>query len=131
VNSLENAVPIHKTLSTLNLAVGIDHAVLNQEWVIVVFPDQDQAHEARRALPALLPSGTRGGGRTFMLPSGGRISVVCALDPLFVPQDKEYTVMFLGWSGASTTGYASMAAWRDRAASRIDLIQTRDVVRGA
>ena len=112
-------------ISTLGIAV--DHALNNREWVIVVCPDSSAVLSTyQQCGGGLLPAGTARGGRTDLLPNGGKVSVVAADTPLFVPEGQPFTVMFLGWGDDIIADAKQMGRWRHDATRILDRIKTRE-----
>lgn len=102
------------SLNIANLRTAIDQAAKSGGWVVVVYPDAETGARARRVLPAMLPEGSSAGGRTALMPGGGKLSVVSAEDEVFDP-GTPVTAMFFGWDVATDRQYRGMAAWRSRA----------------
>jgi hypothetical protein len=105
-------------LSNLRQAVG--YALRREEWVVVLCPTTGAAEKARKALAAVVPEGSFGSGRTFLMPGGIRVSVAVVTDPVFVPEEASFAVMFVGWAGAGENTLAGMNAWRDRASVALE-----------
>jgi len=89
-----------------------------KQWVVAVIPPE-VVKDAQVAMAAVAGDHAFG-GRTIVFPEGGRLSLVLASDPLFIPEDSPFSVMFLGWGGdrkAATTA-KEMTRWRN-AASKV------------
>jgi len=105
-------------LSVLRLAV--EYALKRQIWVVVLCPTGGETENARKSMAALVPDGTTGTGRTFLLPGGVRISVARVSDEIFVPDGTPFALLYAGWSSAGDTSMRGMSSWRDRALSEVD-----------
>lgn len=112
-------------LSILRLAVN--YAYKRKTWVVVLCPTSGETESARKSMAALVPDGTTGSGRTFLLPGGARISVAQVSDDVFVPDGTRFAVLYAGWSAAGDNSLRGMAAWRERAFSEVDYGATEDV----
>lgn len=112
----EVSVSSTRSLDIAALQGALSQALTSQRWVVVVYPKAKEAEAARRDLTALVPDGSSGGGRTTLLPGGGRISIVAANDPPFEP-GADLVVAFHGWGAASSKEYEGMNAWRQRSSS--------------
>ena len=85
-------------------------------WVVVVCPDRGEhirAFDQRGA--SLFPMGSCFVGRTAILPTGGRVSVVSAGDAPFIPPGTPFDVLFFGWEDDLSSDVRHMRLWRDRA----------------
>jgi len=71
-------------------------------------------------MAALVPPGTSGSGRTFLLPDGVRVSVAQVSDAVFVPEGTPFAVLYAGWSTAGDSSLKGMRAWRDRAEAEVE-----------
>lgn len=86
------------------------------EWVVVVVPDASEFLTAYNICAAgALPPGSSLGGRTALLPSGGKVSVVAVGTDPFIPDGEPYTVMFAGWGDDIAADNRRMLLWRQRA----------------
>ena len=63
-------------------------------WWVFVVPTDGQATETRKTLASILPPNASFSGRTALLETGTKLSVVCASDDVF---ENPFTAMFLGW----------------------------------
>jgi hypothetical protein len=109
--SQESNVSANRSLTIASLQDAVQQAVQTGDWIVVVFPTTKASDAARNVLPAMLPEGSSGGGRTSLLPDGARLSVVSSSDIPF-PTPSGFTAMFLGWGGATEKEFAGMATWR-------------------
>jgi hypothetical protein len=101
-------------VATLWTAASI--AARTKEWVIVVVPDGSDFISAFGACAAgALPSGTSLGGRTALLPGGGRLSITPVGQDPFVPTGTLYSVMFAGWGDDIAADNRRMLLWRQGA----------------
>ena len=107
----ESSVSSSRSLTIASLQSAVQQAVRTGGWVVAVYPTTEASEAARNLLPALLPDGASGGGRTALLPGGGRVSVVASLDPPF-QTSRIFGVMFLGWGGAKESEFGGMSVWR-------------------
>jgi hypothetical protein len=88
----------------------------NPSWVVVVLPTDSDTHKSfDKVAGALFPKGVFFSGRTATLPKGGKVSVVSAHIPVFVPEDEPFQVMFFGWSDDLMSKPEDMQRWRDKA----------------
>ena len=117
-----------KSVSSLRLAV--DHAVREGVWVAVVVPLKQAASELRSFLPAMLPTGSKGGGRTALLPGGGRVSIAASDEPVFVPDGTPLTIMLVGWGAGVEKDFRKLGAWRNAATNILDIVRTKGVQHG-
>ena len=88
-----------------------------KQWVVIVVPSE-LGNEGRTALSALA-NGHSCGGRTMLLPSGGKVSVIEAPEPVFVPPSQAFYVMFVGWGGHKASDAKEMTRWRAAAKDTI------------
>lgn len=101
-------------VATLKTAASI--AALSKEWVIVVVPDGSDFLSAFGTVAAgSFPPGTSLGGRTALLPGGGRVSVTSVGQDPFVPKDTPYSVLFAGWGDDIAADNRRMLLWRQGA----------------
>ena len=96
------------------------HADSTKSWVVVVCPDDSSFHRSfRSAAGGMFPNGASFSGRTALLDSGGRISVVpVSASPTFVVGP--FSVMFRGWDEDLAADSSRMSVWR-AAAKRVIL----------
>ena len=88
-----------------------------EKWVVVVCPDgSDFLTTFQESAAGLLPAGTSLAGRTAILPSGGRLSVVAVGTDPFLPPGAIYSVMFCGWGDDIASDNRRMQLWRAGAA---------------
>jgi len=96
-----------------------DYANQRKLWIVLVVPPEVLV-KAQTAMAAIVNSHPFG-GRTVIFPAGGRLSLVLASDPVFLPKEQPFSAMFLGWGGgdrkAATTA-KEMTRWR-KAASKV------------
>jgi len=64
------------------------------EWVVIIVPNDESARGLQKALTVAAPPGATLGGRTLLLPSGGRLTVSTHLHEVAAPG---YLVMPLGF----------------------------------
>ena len=76
-------------------------------WVIVILPTIGKARVVRTILAGMLPTGSYAGGRTFQLPSGGRVSIMCASDN--PPNHTPFEIRLLYWDNEDTE---PLTRWR-------------------
>jgi hypothetical protein len=110
-----------------NLRVAVGYARQRKTWVVVLCPTSGATEDARKSMAALVPSGTSGSGRTFLLPDGVRISVAQVCDEVFVPEGTPFAVLYAGWSTAGDSSLKGMDAWRARATGEVTFGATEDV----
>lgn len=108
-------VTAERSLLINDATQAVEFAIRNQGWVVIVCPDEKLADQAHRAVAGVIPKGSAGSGRTFILPNRSRVSVTQAAEPVFVPDGEPYTVMFLGWGQAQKDAFAGMNRWRLKA----------------
>lgn len=102
-----------------SLRYAADEAMRNSSWVVVVCPDgSDFLTTFQNSAGGLLPTGTSVAGRTALLPTGGRISVVAVGDDPFIPAGTPFSVMFCGWGDDIAADNRRMQLWR-AGASRV------------
>ena len=101
----------NQALTVASLQRAVQQASQTGNWIVIVYPTAELAEQGRNIIPAMLPEGSTGGGRTTLLPSGGRVSVVTGSETPFQTEES-LTVMFLEWGGATDKKFDGMAAWR-------------------
>ena len=121
------AVAAEQSILLSSIQSALQYAMQEGHWVVVVAPSGKPVEAARRTLTSILPTGTTGGGRTFLLPGKGRISVADAAEKVFVPEGTEFTAMFVTWSVAETSSLQGMSRWRSASKRVIDMLHTRDL----
>ena len=108
---MESAVSADRSLTIASLQKAVQQSAKTGEWVVVIYPTPEIAARARKVLPAMLPDGSTAGGRTMLLPNGGRVSVVAGDDEPF-QVESDLTVQFLEWGKASPANFKRMSLWR-------------------
>lgn len=108
-----------KSLYASHLKDAVHLAAQTKGWVVVLYPTRDLCHQGRLATIAMLPEGATSGGRTSLLPSGGKISVVSPEDDIDMG-DNPFSMVFLGWGEAQTDAFRGVRAWREKALQVID-----------
>jgi len=79
-------------------------------------------------MAALVPPGTSGSGRTFLLPDGVRVSVAQVNDEVFVPNGTTFAVLYVGWSTAGDSSLKGMDAWREKASGEVTFGASEDLL---
>lgn len=97
-------------LAELNEALHC--AMKTGSWVVVVCPNQRVAEVALQTLATITPADATDSGRTLLLRGGGRVSVVAASAPVFVPGSQPFILTLAGWCGSVPGGWAK---WAERA----------------
>jgi len=127
----EKYVSANQSILLNDLSLAVTYALQEKEWVVVVFPTPHDVEKARGLLMALLPDGTQSAGRTHLMPGGCKVSIAAANQPVFVPKDTPFTVLFLKWDVSDGKEFSGMQTWRSWSDKAIDLVKTRDVLHGA
>jgi hypothetical protein len=96
---------------------AVKRAERTGEWVVIVCPDAEAKKNAGRMLAASVDAGAKFSGRTAVLANGGRISVACAKDAVFVPDKTPYVVGFAGWTSAHDI--KEQRTWQDKSAASL------------
>lgn len=119
-------VPITHTNLYSYLKLALDRAQDTKGWFVLILPnDMELQDRCRSIIAGILPATAKFGGRTAVLPGGGRVSVTRATDPVFIEEGTPFTTMFVGWSNnPSREDSRGMAAWRDRCSDSIDLLRS-------
>jgi len=106
------------------MKLALDRARSTGIWMVLVCPsDESFLADARSVLAGLLPSGSKFGGRTAIFPGGGRLTVISAASPVFIPEGTDFTTLFIGWDKDSDKkDHQGMMVWRDRSAQTLDLM---------
>lgn len=86
-----------------------------KSWIVVVVPP-DQVPSYLRVMATFV--GGSFSGRTFLMPNGGKVTVVGALDAV-IEYDVPYSVTFLGWGGKADG--TLMQPWREAATEVLHL----------
>lgn len=85
-------------------------------WCVIVCPSASPLPRILRAsLPFVLP-GIEVCGRTSLLVSGARLSVVHVDEPVFVPTGTPYGVLLVGWGDDLISAPMHLTGWREGAA---------------
>ncbi len=101
----------HMDLMT-DVQQAISHAKISGDWMVIVCPNADTATPCSQILAASVPDDARFSGRTAILESNGRVSVVVAAEEVFIPDETPFVVSFLGWT--SSTKSKGMAKWGEK-----------------
>ncbi len=104
-----------KSLLLSRLREAVQHAIQTRTWMVLICPTTKEAQGIQALLASLLPDGSSGGGRTMILPLGGRITAACVQDTGIVPQGGVFTVMFVGWEDTKLERWSGMGRWRSAA----------------
>jgi len=101
----------------LDFIFARDFALARTAWIVVVVPPEAY-EEAKAALVAVAGSHPFG-GRTLVLPDGGRVSAVRSSDEVFIPSDQPFHTLFAGWGATKATQAQEMVRWRTAARSTV------------
>ncbi len=96
------------------LCAAVAHARETEDWVVVVARGGPSGSQGLlQALAAGVPAGTAMGGRTALLPEGGRVTVAAGSEPV---EGSGFRVMFLGYGTAADAREELMLhTWRQAA----------------
>lgn len=101
------------------LSALIDHVRQSRDWVVVVAPSGGAERMLQSALTAVKPADATMGGRTLLLPGGGRVTV--SGDTSGVAGD-DFLVMIVGYDGELTPrDEIALHAWRQQARGTISI----------
>jgi len=94
------------------LSALVEHVRHNPDWVVIVAPPGGGAQELQKALTVVRPPDAAMGGRTLLMPSGGRVTV-CGLSH---PVDGEgYLVLTMGFDRElSPRNEIALHVWRQK-----------------
>jgi len=114
----ENSMAKAKDMECMNLLTDMQEVIHRADssgkWVVIVCPNSDVAASCCEILAASIPNGSLFSGRTAVLKPRGRISVVVAVEEVFIPEGTAFVVSFLGWTSKNTND--GMAKWQKKAA---------------
>jgi len=102
---------------SIDVGQSIQYALQNQCWVILVCPEPRVTQECLRQLSAQIPKDAKFSGRTAVCGQGVRISVVDALEDLFMPQGTPFVVDFIGWTAKHDA--AGMLKWQSKSSGNL------------
>lgn len=125
----ESAMSAEKITLLNDLQTGLEHAVSAADWVVIVCPSVNLTNDILDYTTAIAPPGTSFTGRTAKLPGGGRISATPANQPIFVPSNEPFSVMFLGWETVDKAQYPQMNPWRKQARHIINTTGSKGNIR--
>jgi hypothetical protein len=105
---------------TFALSALLDHIRETGEWVVVAVADVGGLPVAlQKALTAIRPPDAEVGGRTLLLPEGGRLTVTSGSH---LVTGEGFQVMFLGYDGHLTPrDEIALHSWRQKADATITL----------
>jgi hypothetical protein len=108
------------TANIFAIQAAIAEARRSRAWIVVVTPtDEELASTLGRMFVTLLPPDASLGGRTAVLPNGGRVTIVAGSEPL---HGDGFRVMFLGFEGKLLPAdEIAMHAWREAAKGTVTL----------
>lgn len=95
---------------------AVTFADKHDAWVVVVTPLQGVG-VARKHLSTMVRPGDRYGGRT-LIRDRGRVSVVEARSPVFVPDGTPFHLHLVGWDEKAVE-FKEIPRWREAAKSEI------------
>lgn len=108
VSSMSTQILALDALSALVRRVRESH-----EWVVVIVPPGDAGDPFQRVLTTITPPDGHMGGRTLMLPGGGRVTVTEVLTDV---AGDGYLIMFLGFDQALQRSVEiALHYWRNKA----------------
>ena len=105
---------------TFALCALLAHVRETGEWVVVVVTDAgDLSTALQKALTAIRPADAEVGGRTLLLPEGGRLTVTSGSH---LVSGEGFQVMFLGYDWRLTPrDEIALHGWRQKASATITL----------
>lgn len=105
---------------TFALCAVLDHVRETGEWVVAVVADTgDLSTALQKVLTAIRPADAELGGRTLLLPEGGRLTVTSGSH---LVSGEGFQVMFLGYDGRLTPrDEIALHGWRQKATATITL----------
>lgn len=91
-----------------DMSYARDFARTHKSWVVLVVPEHIE--EDALKVFAGVANGFPFGGRTVAFPDGGKMTLIRASSPVFVPEGEPFDMMTFGWGRAKNT--EGVEAWR-------------------
>jgi hypothetical protein len=80
-------------------------------WLVIVCPEES-VEPSRLFLAGATPEDAKFAGRTARFQNGGSLSVVESGEDVFLPAERPFSVMFVGWGEADKSNMADMVRWK-------------------
>jgi hypothetical protein len=101
------------------LRAVVEHARQNDDWIVIVAPSGGPETALQEALTAVRPHDASMGGRTLLMPGGGRVTVTGGSRDV---AGDDYLVMTLGYDSKLTPrDEIALHGWRQNAAGMVTM----------